>query len=124
VKVHLGFNKVRIKRDGKQRSKALKEKLDLISFNASLENLLAAVPVRRYLIEEEVNKQRREEKENLIKRTSIWSCLGPKPTGGEKSLAMGKSSPPSYKCARLDDESKEPVEEVWIDAEMLMIIPH
>jgi hypothetical protein len=54
--VQLGFNKVWIKEEGEQRTEALNEKLDLISFNASLENLLAAVPVRWYLIEEEVNK--------------------------------------------------------------------
>jgi hypothetical protein len=122
--VQLDFNKVRIKRDGEWRSKALKEKLDLISFNASWENPLAAVPVRRYLIEDEVKKQRQKEKEKPIKRTSVWSRLGPKPTGGEKSLAMGKSSPQGYKRVRLDDKSKESAEEVWIDAETLMIIPH
>jgi hypothetical protein len=46
-----------MKRDDERRSKALKEKLNLISFNTSLENPLAAVPVRWYLIKEEVNKQ-------------------------------------------------------------------
>jgi hypothetical protein len=37
-----------------------------------LENLLAAVPVRWYLIEEEVNKWRLEEKEKLIKFISVF----------------------------------------------------
>jgi len=43
---------------GRRRVKkqSLERKLDLISLNASLENPLAAVPVRRYLIKEEVNK--------------------------------------------------------------------
>jgi len=65
----------------------------LVSFNASLENPLATIPVRRYLFDEEVNKQRQEKKEKLINKMSIWLHLGPKPTGGEKSLAMGKSRP-------------------------------
>jgi hypothetical protein len=60
IKVQLGFNKVQIKEEDERRSEALKEKLDLISFNASLENLLAAIPVRHFLIEEEVNKQSQE----------------------------------------------------------------
>ncbi len=88
MKVQLGFDKIRIEKDGEERSEALKKKLDLVSFNASLENPLAAVPVRRYLIEEEVNKRRQEEKEKSTKM-SVWSHLGPKPTGGEKSLAVG-----------------------------------
>jgi hypothetical protein len=123
VKVQLGFDKIQIKKDSEERSEALKEKLDLISFNASLENPLAAVPVRRYLIEEEVNKRRQEEKEKSMK-TSVWSRLWPKPTGGEKSLAVGKSSPPSYRHVRLGDESEDSASKVWIDAETLTIIPH
>jgi hypothetical protein len=58
--VQLGFNKVQIKEEDEHRSKALKEKLNLISFNASLENPLAAIPVSYFLIEEEVNKQSQE----------------------------------------------------------------
>ncbi len=80
IKVQLGFIKVCMKRDDERRSKALKEKLNLISFNTSLENPLAAVPVRWYLIKEEVNKQSWEENEKLIKRMSVWSRHGPKPT--------------------------------------------
>ena len=123
VRVQLGFDKIRIEKDGEERSEALKEKVDLVSFNSSLENPLAAVPVRRYLIEEEVNKRRREEKEKLTK-TSVWSRLGPEPTGGEKSLAVGESSPPSYRHVRLDDDSEDSGSEVWIDAETLTVVPH
>ncbi len=124
IKVQLGFIKVWMKRDDERRSKALKEKLNLISFNTSLENPLAAFPVRWYLIKEEVNKQSWEENEKLIKRMSVWLRHGPKPTGGEKSLTMGKSSLLSHKRVRLDDESKEFEEEVWINKETLTIIPH
>jgi len=122
VRVQLGFDKIRIEKDGEERSEALKEKLDLVSFNASLENPLAAVPVRRYLIEE-VNKRRREEKEKSTKM-SVCSHLGLKPTGGEKSLAVGKRSPPSYRHVSLDDDSEDSGSEVWIDAETLTVIPH
>jgi hypothetical protein len=83
MEVKLGFNKVRVKRDGERRSTALKEKLDLVSLNASMENPLVAVPVRRYLIEEEVNKRSREEKEKLTKKKSVCLRLGFKPAGWE-----------------------------------------
>jgi hypothetical protein len=43
--VQLGFNKARIQRVGEERSEVLQEKIELVQFNALLENLLAAVSI-------------------------------------------------------------------------------
>ncbi len=43
--VQLSFNKARIQRVGEERSEVLQEKIELVQFNALLENLLAAVSI-------------------------------------------------------------------------------
>jgi hypothetical protein len=124
--VQLGFNKARIRREGEERSEALQEKIDLVQFNASLENPLVAVSIPRFIVNESARKRALEKRqEKPPEKCSVWERLGPKKCRGENSPTgrFGEEAEAGYVIYETD-ESDESIEEVWIDEETLTIIPH
>jgi len=124
--VQLGFNKARIRREGEERSEALQEKIDLVQFNASLENPLVAVSIPRFIVNESARKRALEKRqEKPPEKRSVWERLGPKKCRGENSPTgrFGEEAEAGYVIYETD-ESDESIEEVWIDEETLTIIPH
>jgi hypothetical protein len=100
-------------------SEVLEEKIELVRFNASVENLLAAVSIPQVIINESARKRALEKcQEGLLKKRSVWERLGPKECGGENSPTgrFGEDAEAGYVIY----ES----EEVWIDEETLTIILH
>ncbi len=104
----------------------MQEKIELVRFNASLENPLAAVSIPRFIINESARKRALEKRqEKLPKKHLVWERLGPKECGGENSPTgrLGEDAEVGYVIYE-SDESDGSIEEVWIQEETLIIIAH